>query len=110
MVDRGSQRQRSLFQKGWLPNSKTAQEMKISQEELADQVGVTPEYIGKLERGERKPSLPLLIEISGALHRSLDYFAMDLPHVNPEYELDAELADIVKDCNSLQMHLIIEIA
>ena len=80
----------------------------LSQEALADRINITPEYLGKIERGERMPSTPVLIELSKKLGRSIDYFLMDQPHVDPKYELCSELAKITKGCNSLQMHLIIE--
>jgi transcriptional regulator with XRE-family HTH domain len=39
----------------------------ISQEELANKVGVTQQYVALLEKGERKPSLDTLRKLAKAL-------------------------------------------
>lgn len=45
-----------------LKDYRKAQE--LTQEETAKRLGVTRQYIGALEKGERKPSLKLLREIA----------------------------------------------
>lgn len=44
----------------------------LTQEELADLVGVTRQTIGMIEAGNYNPSLNLCIEICKALDRTLD--------------------------------------
>ena len=44
----------------------------LTQEELADAVGVTRQTIGMIEAGNYNPSLNLCIEICKALDRTLD--------------------------------------
>jgi len=44
----------------------------LTQEELADVVGVTRQTIGMIETGNYNPSLNLCIEICKALDRTLD--------------------------------------
>ena len=44
----------------------------LTQEELADTVGVTRQTIGMIETGNYNPSLNLCIEICKALDRTLD--------------------------------------
>jgi len=39
----------------------------LTQEQLAQKVGVTQSYIGQLERGEKEPSLAVLRRLSTAL-------------------------------------------
>ena len=39
----------------------------VSREDLADRVGVTPSYIGRIERGESNPSMRLVESIADAL-------------------------------------------
>ena len=36
----------------------------LSQEEFAEEIGITPSYLGQVERGQRKISLPTLEKIS----------------------------------------------
>jgi transcriptional regulator with XRE-family HTH domain len=42
-------------------------DLDLSRQDLADRVGVTPSYIGRIERGEANPSLMLIEAIANAL-------------------------------------------
>lgn len=46
--------------------------MDLSQEQLANLVGVTRQTIGMIEAGKFNPSLQLCIAICKALHKTLD--------------------------------------
>lgn len=45
----------------------TRESLGLAQDEFALKAGVDRSYYGKLERGERQPSLALLLRIAGAL-------------------------------------------
>lgn len=47
-------------------------EQDLSQEQLADLVGVTRQTIGMIEAGKFNPSLQLCISICRVLHKTLD--------------------------------------
>ena len=47
-------------------------EKDLTQQELADLVGVTRQTIGLIEKGDYNPTLSLCIKISKALDRTLD--------------------------------------
>lgn len=47
-------------------------ECDLTQEQLADKVGVTRQTIGLIESGNYNPSISLCIEICKALNKSLD--------------------------------------
>ena len=47
-------------------------EKKMRQEDLAEKTGLSTNYIGMIERGEKIPSLESLIDILNALHVSAD--------------------------------------
>ena len=51
---------------------------KITQEELAEKVGLTDTYIGMLERGEKSPSFETFINILNALEISADVVLCDV--------------------------------
>jgi len=53
------------------------QEKGFSQEELADLADIHEDYIGKIERGERTPSLKRLITINKAFGLKLEDFFRD---------------------------------
>ena len=59
----------------------------MSQQELADQVGISKSYISSLELGYRAPSLNLLVKIAQALG------------VAPGEMVDAMVADAEKICD-----------
>jgi transcriptional regulator with XRE-family HTH domain len=57
-------------------------ELSMTQEQVADQVGVKPNYIGYLERGMRKPSDEICVRIADVLGLDQkDLFFLANPHV-----------------------------
>lgn len=51
--------------------------LKLSQENLANEVGVSSSFISDIENGRRKMSLETIIKIAIALDTSLDYLVID---------------------------------
>ena len=51
--------------------------MKVTQENLANDINVSASFISDIENGRRKMSLETMIKISIALRASLDYFVLD---------------------------------
>ena len=47
--------------------------LKITQQELAQALGVTPQHISLIEQGKSAPSLPLLPKLAEELGVSIDY-------------------------------------
>lgn len=52
-------------------------ELGLSQQELAEKVGVTRQTIGLIENGNYNPTLHLCIRIARTLHRTLDQLFWD---------------------------------
>ena len=48
----------------------------LTQEKLAEALGVSLEHIGKIERGKRTPSLDLVIAMSKFFHSSTDHILL----------------------------------
>ena len=48
-------------------------ELKLTQEKLAERVGISNSFVGHIERGEKKASLETISQIGKALDVSLDY-------------------------------------
>lgn len=44
----------------------------LSQNELAEKVGVIPRYIAFIEAGQRKPSLPVALKLAATLRVSVE--------------------------------------
>lgn len=53
------------------------QSLSISQEELAERVDSSANYISNLERNKRHPSLNMLVRIANELDISIDYLLLD---------------------------------
>ena len=51
--------------------------LKVTQENLANDINVSASFISDIENGRRKMSLETMIKISIALKASLDYFVLD---------------------------------
>ena len=51
--------------------------LKVTQENLANDINVSASFISDIENGRRKMSLEIMIKISIALKTSLDYFVLD---------------------------------
>ena len=67
----------------------------LTQQMLADAIGVSEIYISQLERGMKLPSLALFIQIINALDVSADYVLRDAVPTGKDfvYEEVAELLD-----------------
>ena len=50
----------------------------LTQEQLAEAIGVSTSYVGHIERGTRKASIDTLVEISNAMNVSADFLKEDL--------------------------------
>ena len=74
----------------------TRKKKKISQDELAKQIGVHAPVIGRYERDEVKPSIETAFKIAKALEVSLDYLT-GLSDV----KLDKSIVDIITNLQKL---------
>jgi transcriptional regulator with XRE-family HTH domain len=52
-------------------------ELRMTQENLAEKVGISTNFMGQIERGDRKLSIETLVSISNNLNLSIDYLLSD---------------------------------
>lgn len=65
---------------------------KMTQKELSEKAGVSPAYLGLIERGERKASLETIVSIANALDVGLNYLlSASLNNVSDELSSDLSL-------------------
>ncbi len=65
--------------------------LNLTQEKLAEDVDLTPAYIGQIERGERKVTLEKLVAIVNRLGVTVDYVISDSLAAAPtEYDIMLE--------------------
>lgn len=62
--------------------AKRRKQVKIKQNTLADQLGISNNYLSSIERGKEKPSLEILIKICNALGITPDFLIMGNMHSN----------------------------
>ena len=72
---------------------KKRKQLGLSQEELSEACGISPAYIGIIERGNRKLSVETLVKIANALNVNTDYLLRDSVRYNS--------SDIIKKTTSL---------
>lgn len=94
------------LQKGILGNAiRTARiNNNLSQEELAEKVGITPTHLKHLESEHRKPSIEVLFRLAKTLHFSLDNIVFsDSPL--PEATTNEILA-LIATCSPRELQII----
>ncbi|MBU5294628.1 helix-turn-helix transcriptional regulator [Anaerosalibacter bizertensis] len=64
--------------------------LNLTREKLAEIIGLSPFYIGQIERGDRKMSVDTLVKISNSLHVSVDYILKGCKKSNEELDLQKE--------------------
>ncbi|MDD6023084.1 MAG: helix-turn-helix transcriptional regulator [Oscillospiraceae bacterium] len=77
-----------------------------TQEHLAGLCDCTPTHICNIENGKIGISLELLFKISIILGKSMDYFVMDHPGVNPAIKINAEIAPKLTQCDSQMLDMV----
>ena len=98
-------------------NIKAARERrKLTQEILAEKIGITVRYYGKIERGEEKPPLERLAQISEELSVPIEaLFAGALPYMDytnrpPTDDTEKVIAQILYGCDKQRRNLILRLA
>ncbi len=77
------------------------QKINMSQEELAEKVDSSANYISNLERNKRHPSLVMLIKIANELDISIDYLLSDDEELKRN-ENNIVLKETLKAINKLE--------
>ena len=85
-------------------------EKKITQEELAEIVGLSVGYISNIETAKKKVSLTTIIKISNALDISLNNLLLGSQVTFSNNELTYEFNLLIHDCNRYEKQLILEAA
>nr|WP_280842695.1 MULTISPECIES: helix-turn-helix transcriptional regulator [Oscillospiraceae] len=80
-------------------------EKKMTQEQLAEAVGVGVTHISHIETGNSIPSLQVMLDIINALGCSADeLFCMEIDQARPL--MNSWLSELVADCSNMEIKLI----
>ena len=81
----------------------------LSQEQLAEIVGLTSQHISHTEVASTKISLPALVKIANALNTSIDKLLKDNLYDSKPYLLD-DFQELFNDCDSDEVYVMLEAA
>ena len=83
--------------------------LNLTQEQLAEYIGVSSTYVGLIERGERSVTLDNLILIANTLHVSIDYLLMDSVEVSSDSNFSL-MKKLWQQATPSEQALLVEIA
>ena len=83
-------------------------ETDLSQEQLALLSGVTPTYLGQVERGERNPTVGFLEKVAESLMVDIIYFFEGNSERSEDYYV-SQIAHHIKDLNEEQKNTILQL-
>ena len=81
----------------------------LSQEQLAEMVGLTSQHISHTEVASTKISLPALVKIANALHTSVDRLLSDSVHASKPHLL-GDVQKVFSDCDPDEVYVMLEAA
>ena len=79
---------------------------KISQETLADRVGVSDTYIRKLESGTRTPSLEMIVALAVALNTTPDHLLLSASTLDKAS--GSSIMELLNDCSPTEFVILYE--
>lgn len=80
----------------------------LSREKIAEILNLSANFIGQIERGEKKMSLATMVKISECLRVSIDYLIYG-KDTEAENINDDELTNLIRKCSKLERSLILDI-
>lgn len=94
------------FEKGVLGNTIHTARMEnhLSQEELAELIGITPTHLKHLESEHRKPSIDVLFHLAKVLHFSLDHILFQSEDCQSKQI--REIENLMTDCSPAELNII----
>ncbi|MBS5724390.1 MAG: helix-turn-helix transcriptional regulator [Clostridiales bacterium] len=79
-----------------------------TQEQVAEAIGITPAFMGHIERGERGMALDTLLHLCNFYHITMDYLWSDTLPPN-EQQLASQIAVMLKDKTPEQQAAVMDI-
>jgi len=81
--------------------------LKLTQEKLAEAVGVGIQHLSKIENGKAKLSLALLVQLANKMQTTTDYLLMgNVEAVTPH--LLAEAGELLTDCSPAELYVLMK--
>lgn len=80
---------------------------KMTQDELAEKIELTNNYVSSIECASSKPSIDTLVKICNVFETTPDYVLLDSVYASKEHHMD-EIAAKLKNCSSEEIQFISE--
>lgn len=80
----------------------------LSQEQLAEKVGISTTHMSHIETGNTKLSLPVFVDIANVLSVRTDELLYDNPKVNKAVITD-EIIELLNSCSANDMCIMVDI-
>lgn len=79
----------------------------LSQEQLAEKVGISTTHLSHIETGNTKLSLPVFVDIAEALSVQTDELLYDTPSIN--LSTNAEILNVLDSCSTQDFYILRDI-
>lgn len=80
----------------------------LSQEQLAEKVGISTTHMSHIETGNTKLSLPVFVDIAKVLSIRTDELLYDNPEINKTVMTD-EIIDLLNSCSLHDMYILTDV-
>lgn len=80
---------------------------RLTQNNLASICNCSSNHLSAIENEINKPSFEMMMKISVALDKSVDYFLMDSSHVSKAYLIDDQIIDRLNKCDTTTLQFIV---
>ena len=80
----------------------------LTQETVAEKIGVTPQHISNIETGNSTVSLPTLVAIANLLTVSVDELLCDTLLVSKAV-FEKEAQEVFDDCNEYEVRVLVDV-
>lgn len=80
----------------------------ITQETLANKIGITPQHVSNIETGNSSVSLPTLVAIANLLKVSVDELLCDTILISKQI-FEKEAKELFSDCNEYEIRVLVDI-
>lgn len=80
----------------------------LSQEQLAEKIGISVTHMSHIETGNTKLSLPVFVDIADALSVRTDELLYDAPKID-KAAMKQEFSELLDSCSMHDMYILIDI-
>ena len=81
---------------------------KLSQEQLAEYVGISTTHMSHIETGNTKLSLPVLVDLAEVLEVHTDELLYDNNIIDRSSAMD-EISHLLEDCSAQQIKILVDV-